>query len=91
MNCYMLYVPKNGVEAMNAIRDFSEVGLVTFELFTIRTERSAREIVAAIAPTLGDNPQYILAQVDGVGYQGGSQLAGAARFLRTDPPDPTRR
>ena len=84
MHNYMLYVPENGVEAMNAIKPFSEIGFVNFELFTVRTEKSAREIVAAIEPVLNANPQYILASVENVGYRGKSELAGAASFLRAE-------
>jgi hypothetical protein len=75
-----------GVEAANALRPFAEIGFVNFELFTIRTERTARDITQAIEPVLGPTPQYILASVDNVGYQGKTELAVAASFLRPSRP-----
>ncbi len=64
MNNFMLHVPGLGIEAMNAIKPVAEIGSINFELYTIRTEKTAAELSALIEPVLGPNPQYLLAGVD---------------------------
>jgi hypothetical protein len=82
MNNFMLHVPGLGIEATNAIRPVAEIDSISFELYTIRTEKSGAELSALIEPVLGPNPQYLLAGVDNFAYRGNGRLASAAHMLR---------
>jgi hypothetical protein len=48
MNNFVLHVPELGIEAMNAIKPVAEIGSVSFELYTIRTEKTGAELAALI-------------------------------------------
>ena len=82
MNNFVLHVPELGIEAMNAIKPVAEIGSVSFEFYTIRTEKTGAELSALIEPVLGPNPQYLLAGVDNFAYRGSGRLASAAQMLR---------
>ena len=82
MNNFMLHVPGLGIEAMNAIKSVAEIGSISFELYTIRTEKTGPELSALIEPVLGPNPQYLLAGVDNFAYRGDGRLSSAAQMLR---------
>lgn len=83
MNRYMIFVANRAVEVMNALRSpSSEIGLISSDLFTIRTDKGSREMVAIIVGAAGAEAQYILAEVSDVGYHGKSELAYAASLLR---------
>jgi hypothetical protein len=82
MNNFMLHVPGLGIEAMNAIKSVAEIGSISFELYTIRTEKTGPELSAMIEPVLGPNPQYLLASVDNFAYRGDGRLSSAAQMLR---------
>jgi hypothetical protein len=82
MNNFVLHVPGLGIEAMNAIKPVAEIGSVSFEFYTIRTEKTGTELSALIEPVLGPNPQYLLAGVDNFTYRGDGRLSSAAQMLR---------
>jgi hypothetical protein len=82
MNNFMLHVPGLGIEAMNAIKSVAEIGSISFDLYTIRTEKTGPQLSALIEPVLGPNPQYLLAGVDNFAYRGDGRLSSAAQMLR---------
>ncbi len=79
MNNFMLHVPGLGIEAMNAIKPVAEIGSINFELYTIRTEKTAAELSALIEPVLGPNPRRETVRF---AYRGGGRLSSAAQMLR---------
>jgi hypothetical protein len=82
MSNFILHVRDFGVEAMNALRPVAEVGVINFDLYTIRTDRTGAELSALIEPVLGPNPQYLLAGVESFAYRGDGRLSSAAQMLR---------